>query len=110
MLTSVKRGWTPRPTQGPVVPGGKVGGGDEEGPPGGEDAAGLEEGGVGVDQVLDDLPHDDGVDAAVAEGQAGAVEPAAGDGKTEGPGPAGGLQGPVDPEDPGLDPGGGPAG
>jgi len=95
--------------QGPVVPGGQVGGGEEEGPPGGEDAAGLEEGGVGVDQVLDDLPHDDGVDAAVAEGQAGAIEPAAGDGETEGPGPAGGLQGPVDPEDPGLDPGGGPA-
>ena len=95
--------------QGPVVPGGQVGGGDEEGPPGGEDTASLEEGGVGVDQVLDDLPHDDGVDAVVAEGQAGAVEPAAGDGETEGPSPAGGLQGPVDPEDPGLDPGGGPA-
>ncbi len=91
--------------QDPVVPGGEVGGGEEQGAAGGEDPTDLGQRGVRVDQVLDDLGEDDHVEDAGGEGEPRTVDTPEGDGDQPVTSGAGGGAGPVDPDEPGPDPG-----
>lgn len=70
--------------QQPIEPGGQVRRGQQQGATDRQDAEDLGQGEVGIDQVLDDLAHDDDVEAAGSEGQAG-IETGPEDGKAPGP-------------------------
>lgn len=78
----------PSQQQEPVEPGGEVGGGAQQAPAGDQHPADLVQHRVGVDEMLDDLAHEDHVEHRAGEGQEGAVDTGPHDGEAPGPGTA----------------------
>jgi arabinofuranan 3-O-arabinosyltransferase len=76
----------PSEQQQPVEPGGKVGGGAQEAPPGDQDPPDLVQHQVRVEEVLDHLAHDDHVEVGANKGEEGSIDAGTHDDQAPGPG------------------------
>jgi arabinofuranan 3-O-arabinosyltransferase len=92
----------PDEEQEAVEPGSQVGRGQQQHSPGDEHPPRFGQGQVGVDQVLDDLAHEDHVEGVGAEREPGVVDAGPHTGQTSAPGAGHGPGGPVESDDGGV--------